>query len=241
LRVNEIFHSVQGEGTRAGVPCAFIRLTGCHLRCVWCDTEYAFNEGAWMTLAEILERVRAFKCRTVEVTGGEPLLQPDVYPLMDRLLAEYETVLLETSGAVSIARVDPRVVRIVDFKCPSSGEAERNDWSNVRLLTPRDEVKFVIGSREDYEFARYAVSRHDLPARCTVLFSPVVPSDREPQPGVQSLPVGEEAAAAGEAGGPNDTEFGPAMLAGWLLEDGLDVRVSLQLHKIIWPAATRGV
>jgi len=159
LRVNEIFHSIQGEGTRAGARCAFIRLTGCNLRCAYCATTYAFDQGEPMTLDEIVERVTAFNCPTVEVTGGEPLLQPDVYPLLDRLLDEFETVLLETSGAVSIARVDPRVVRIVDFKCPSSGEAGRNDWGNIDLLTARDEIKFVIGGRADYEWARDVIRK----------------------------------------------------------------------------------
>jgi 7-carboxy-7-deazaguanine synthase len=220
LRVNEIFHSVQGEGTRAGVPCAFVRLTGCNLRCTWCDAQYAFDEGEWMTLDEILQRVRAFDCPTVEITGGEPLLQPNVYRLMERLLDEFATVLLETSGAVSIAAVDPRVVRIVDFKCPSSGEFEKNDWGNVDLLRATDEVKFVIGTGEDYEWARAVVRKYDLPARCTVLFSPV-------------------------AGSPDAATTGgwlePAKLAARVLEDRLGVRLSLQLHKIIWPGAPRGV
>lgn len=223
LRVNEIVHSVQGEGTRAGLRCVFIRLTGCHLRCTYCDTEYAFHEGTWMTLDEILERVRTFECPMVEVTGGEPLLQPNVYPLMERLLDEFETVLLETSGAISIAKVDRRVVRIVDFKCPSSGEVERNDWGNIDLLAPSDEVKFVIGTRADYEWAREAVRKHDLPSRCPVLFAPVTG-----RPGVDSLTPGKG-------------HLEPARLAEWLLEDRLDVRLGLQLHKIVWPGATRGV
>jgi 7-carboxy-7-deazaguanine synthase len=219
LRVNEIFHSVQGEGTRAGERCVFIRLTGCHLRCTYCDTKYAFDEGEWMTLDEILARVRAFNCPTVEVTGGEPLLQPNVYPLMERLLDEFDTVLLETSGTLSIAKVDPRVVRIVDFKCPSSGAMERNDWANVEPLKPTDEVKFVIGTREDYEWACNMVRKYDLPLLCPVLFSPVT-----------APPNGD--ARQGLA---------PEKLAEWLLDDRLDVRLSLQLHKIIWPTRTRGV
>jgi 7-carboxy-7-deazaguanine synthase len=219
LCVNEIFHSVQGEGTRTGVRCVFIRLTGCHLRCAYCDTRYAFNEGDWMTLDEILERVRVYGCPTVEVTGGEPLLQPNVYPLIQRLVDEFETVLLETSGTLSIAQVDPRVVRIVDLKCPSSGEMERNEWSNVDRLRPTDEVKFVIGTRADYEWARDVVRKYDLASRCPVLFSPVArpPNGGEP-PGLD-----------------------PEKLVEWLLEDRLDVRLSLQLHKIIWPTRTRGV
>ncbi|MFQ5807084.1 MAG: radical SAM protein [Phycisphaerae bacterium] len=223
LRVNEIFYSVQGEGTRAGVRCVFIRLTGCHLRCTYCDTAYAFYEGEWMTLDEILERVRGYKCLTVEVTGGEPLLQPKVYPLMERLADEFETVLLETSGAVSVAKVDPRVVRIVDFKCPSSGEVERNDWDNVNLLRPIDEVKFVIGTRADYEWARDVIREYDLPSRCPVLFAPVTG-----HPGAGSLTLAKG-------------QLEPVRLAEWLLEDGLDVRLGLQLHKIIWPTRARGV
>lgn len=211
LRVNEIFHSVQGEGTRIGRRCAFIRLTGCHLRCTWCDTQYAFHEGAWMTLDEILERVRAYRCPLVEVTGGEPLLQPAVQPLLTRLADEYETVLLETGGAVSIAPVDPRIVRIMDIKCPGSGEAHRNNWSNIDRLTPRDEVKFVLADRGDYDWARDILARHDLTQRCPVLLSPV------------------------------HDALAPPDLARWVLEDRLDVRVGLQLHKLIWPSQTRGV
>ncbi|RMF84664.1 MAG: radical SAM protein [Planctomycetota bacterium] len=222
LKINEIFHSVQGEGTRAGRPCVFVRLTGCHLRCAYCDTAYAFYEGDWMTLPEILERVRSFGCGFVEVTGGEPLLQPNVYPLLTALADEFETVALETSGAVRIDRVDPRVIRIVDFKTPDSGEAARNDWSNVDLLTRRDEVKFVIASRGDYEWSRDILARHALAERCTVLFSPVTPP-----------PAG----GAPSAGGGLD----PATLTAWVLADRLDVRVNLQLHKLIWSPDARGV
>ena len=218
LLVNEIFYSIQGEGTRAGLPCVFVRLTGCPLRCSWCDTAYAFTEGQWMTLDEIVEQVRAFGCPMVELTGGEPLAQQYVYVLLDRLLAEFPTVLLETSGAINIARVDPRVVRIVDVKCPSSGEAERNDWSNVDLLTPRDEIKFVIGTQADYEWARECVREHDLTSRCPVLMSPVM-----------------VLADGGSSG------LAPADLAAWILRDRLNVRLSLQLHKILWPGETRGV
>jgi 7-carboxy-7-deazaguanine synthase len=211
LRVNEIFHSVQGEGTHAGVRCVFVRLTGCHLRCTHCDTAYAFYEGDWMTLDEVLERVRAHDCPTVEVTGGEPLLQPAVYPLMTRLADELETVLLETSGTVSIEKVDPRVARIMDIKCPSSGAAEHNHWRNIELLTPHDEVKFVIGDRADYDWARGVIERHSLLSRCPVLVMPVFDLLR------------------------------PVDLANWVLEDRLNVRVGLQLHKLIWPPTSRGV
>jgi 7-carboxy-7-deazaguanine synthase len=211
LRVNEVFHSIQGEGTRAGVPCVFIRLTGCHLRCAWCDTAYAFHEGEWMLLEDVLARVREYRCPTVEVTGGEPLLQPAVYPLLARLADEFATVLLETSGALPIDTVDPRVVRIVDVKCPGSGEAGRNQWPNIDLLTPRDEVKFVLAGRGDYDWARDVLARYDLLARCPVIFAPV-----------HGL-------------------LAPADLARWILEDRLNVRLGLQLHKLIWPAAERGV
>lgn len=223
LRVNEIFHSVQGEGTRAGVRCVFIRLTGCNLRCTYCDTAYAFDDGEWVTLDEVMVRAGAFDCPTVEVTGGEPLLQPSVYPLIERLLDEFETVLLETSGAAGIAKVDPRVVRIVDFKCPSSGEVERNDWTNIDLLTPNDEVKFVIGTRADYEWSREVIRKHDLTSRCPVLLSPV------------TAPPTTNASASSVTG------LAPDQLAEWLLADQLDVRLGLQLHKIIWSPAKRGV
>jgi 7-carboxy-7-deazaguanine synthase len=218
LLVNEIFYSIQGEGTRAGLPCAFIRLTGCPLRCSYCDTAYAFSEGRWMTLGEILAQVRGFGCPTVELTGGEPLAQPQAYELLDRLAAEFATVLLETSGALSIARVDPRVVRIVDVKCPSSGEEGKNDWSNLALLTPRDEVKFVIGTQADYEWARERIREHDLTRRCPVLLSPVTVLENGEPSGLK-----------------------PADLAGWILADRLEVRLNLQLHKILWPEETRGV
>jgi len=209
--VNEIFHSVQGEGTRAGMRCVFVRLTGCHLRCTWCDTAYAFYEGQWRALDEIVAEVRRYGCDLVEVTGGEPLLQPNVYPLLERLADEFATVLLETSGALPIDRVDPRVVRIVDVKCPGSGEAARNCWDNLMQLTPRDEVKFVLADRADYEWARDVIARHDLPRRATVLLSPV------------------------------HGALASVDLVTWVLADRLDVRVGLQLHKYIWPPETRGV
>ena len=221
--MNEIFHSLQGEGTRAGTRCIFIRLTSCNLRCAYCDTPYAFDEGDWMTLDQIIERVRTFECPTVEVTGGEPLLQPNVYPLMQRLLDEFATVLLETSGAASIAKVDPRVVRIVDFKCPSSGEGEKNNWTNVDALTEHDEVKFVIGDRADYEWARRVIRKYDLTLRCPVLLSPVTAPP--PADGAES----------------SVTSLPPDRLAEWLLADRLDVRLGLQLHKIIWSPTKRGV
>jgi 7-carboxy-7-deazaguanine synthase len=212
LTVNEIFHSIQGESTHAGRPCVFVRLTACDLRCRWCDTPYAFHEGRKMTVDEVVADVAARGCPLVEVTGGEPLLQADVYPLMQRLLDAGKTVLIETGGHRSIAQVPDGVVRIVDVKCPGSGEAARNDWSNLALLKPTDEVKFVIADRADYEFAREVVQREMLTERvAAVLFSPV---------------------HAGLAG---------KQLAEWVIADRLEVRVQLQMHKYIWSPTTRGV
>jgi 7-carboxy-7-deazaguanine synthase len=212
LTVNEIFHSIQGESTFAGEPCVFVRLTACDLRCRWCDTPYAFHEGQKMSVDEVVNRVEAYGCPTVEITGGEPLLQADVYPLMRRLLATGKTVLIETGGHRSIADVPEGVVRVMDVKCPGSGESERNDWSNLGHLTLRDQVKFVIASRADYEYARDVVQRERLATRCgTVLFSPVH----------GELPLRE--------------------LAEWVLADRLPVRLQLQMHKYIWDPQTRGV
>ena len=212
LTVNEVFHSIQGESTFAGAPCVFVRLTACDLRCAWCDTPYAFTEGRKRTVADVVDEVVAFGCPVVELTGGEPLLQDDVYPLMDALLARGLTVLLETGGHISLERVPGGVVKIVDLKCPASGESARNHWPNLDLVGQRDEVKFVIQDRADYEFARAAVGRHALERRCgAVLFSPVH--------GV----------------------LAPPELAAWILEDRLPVRLQLQVHKYIWGAHARGV
>ncbi len=212
LTVNEIFHSIQGESTHTGRPCVFVRLTGCDLRCVWCDTPYAFHEGRKLDVDEVVAAVEQYRCDLVEITGGEPLLQEDVYPLMDRLLATGATVLLETGGHVSVARVPAAVVKVVDVKCPGSGECDRNAWDNLSRLTDRDQVKFVIADRVDYEFARDVVRRHTLETRCgTVLFSAVH----------DLLP--------------------PARLAEWMLADRLPVRLQIQLHKHLWGADTRGV
>lgn len=212
LTINEIFHSIQGESTHAGRPCVFVRLTACDLRCRWCDTPYAFHEGRKMTVDEVVADVEARGCPMVEVTGGEPLLQPDVYPLMQRLLESGKTVLVETGGHRSIAQVPPGVIRVMDVKCPGSGESHRNDWSNLDRLTPADEVKFVIADRRDYEFARDIVRREGLDGRvAAVLFSPV------------------------------HQELDPRELAQWVIADAVPVRVQLQLHKYIWSADTRGV
>jgi 7-carboxy-7-deazaguanine synthase len=212
LTVNEIFHSIQGESTYAGRPCVFVRLTACDLRCSWCDTPYSFHEGRKRSLEDVLAEVRSYECPLVEVTGGEPLLQEEVYPLMDALLADGRTVLLETGGHRSTARVPAPVVAIVDVKCPGSGEAHRNDWSNLDRLRAHDEVKFVIKDRVDYEYARDVVRQRDLAARAAaVLFSPVH--------GV----------------------LDPKDLSAWVLADRLPVRVQLQVHKYIWSPETRGV
>jgi 7-carboxy-7-deazaguanine synthase len=212
LTINEIFHSIQGESTHTGRPCVFVRLTACDLRCSWCDTPYAFTEGRKLSIDDVVAEVKRYECDLVEITGGEPLLQRDVYPLMDRLLESGRTVMLETGGHISISEVPAQVIRIVDVKCPGSGESEKNHWPNLDLLTPQDEVKFVIKDRADYEFARDAVARHDLIGRTrAVLFSPVH--------GV--LPAKD--------------------LAAWILQDKLPVRLQLQAHKYIWGADVRGV
>ena len=212
LTINEIFYSVQGESSYAGRPCVFVRLTACDLRCSWCDTPYAFHEGTKRSLDSVLEEVDAYRCPLVEVTGGEPLLQAEVYPLLESLLARGRTVLLETGGHRSTARVPTGVVTILDVKCPGSGESEKNDWSNLARLQPHDEVKFVIKDRTDYEYARQIVARHDLAGRAAAVhFSPVH--------GVMDART----------------------LSEWVLADDLPVRVQLQLHKYIWDPATRGV
>ena len=212
LTINEIYHSIQGESTWAGEPCVFVRLTFCDLRCNYCDTEYAFYEGRKQTLQEIVDAVAAFQCPLVEITGGEPLLQKNVLSLMTMLADAGQTVLLETSGAHDISKVDPRVHRIMDLKTPGSGECARNLFSNIEHLTKRDEVKFVIGSREDYEWSRAQVGRYALTQRCgAVLFSPIF--DR----------------------------IDPREIVEWILADKLPVRFQLQMHKFIWTPTERGV
>lgn len=216
LKIHEIFYSIQGESTFAGRPCVLVRLTGCQMRCTWCDTEYAFYDGTWRRRAEVLAEVASFGCPLVELTGGEPLLQPAARPLITELCDAGHEVLLETGGGVNISDVDPRVRRIVDVKCPGSGEAENNHWPNLDLLTERDEVKFVITGRADYDFARQVIARHDLASRCPVHLSPV-----HELPGTEGL--------------------APVQLAEWILEDHLPVRLQLQQHKFIWDPSTRGV
>jgi 7-carboxy-7-deazaguanine synthase len=211
IRVTEIFFSIQGESTHAGRPCVFVRLTGCPLRCTWCDTEYAFHGGADMTIDEVTARVKTYDCPLIEITGGEPLHQPAALPLIERLCGEGFEVLIETSGAIDIASVDRRARVIMDIKCPGSGMTDRMLWANISQLSFQDEAKFVVKDRADYEWARALVRRHDLTARCHVLFSPVF------------------------------GELDPRCLAEWLLADRLHVRFQLQLHKIIWSPDMRGV
>lgn len=225
LKVNEVFHSIQGESTWAGLPCVFIRLTGCHLRCHYCDTEYAFHEGTKRTLDDLVTEALGFGTSLVEVTGGEPLLQPNVHPLMARLCDAGKTVLLETSGACDIAPCDPRVIRIMDLKTPGSGESEQNLWSNIDHLTPRDEVKFVLCDRADYDWARDVIERHKLHERVRcILVSAVAPM----RPGL-------------EIAGTSGSGLPLRDLAEWVLADRLPVRLQTQLHKLIWDPMTRGV
>jgi 7-carboxy-7-deazaguanine synthase len=212
LTVNEIYQSVQGESTSAGLRCVFVRTTACDLRCTYCDTTYAFYEGKKRMVADVLAEVLAFDCPLVEITGGEPLLQKNVLPLMAALCDAGRTVLIETSGAHDISKIDPRVHRIMDLKTPGSGECARNLFSNIEFLTKRDEVKFVIGSREDYEWSREQVRDFGLANKCgAVLFSPVF------------------------------GKIEPREIVEWIIADKLDVRFQLQLHKFIWEPTAKGV
>lgn len=217
LRITEIFHSIQGESTWAGLPCTFVRITGCPLRCVWCDTAYAFQGGDRMTLSEIVARVQELGTSLVEVTGGEPLSHPNAFPLVKALLDRDFTVLVETSGAFDVAPLDPRAHTIMDLKCPGSGESARNLWANLDHLTERDEVKFVVKDRADYEWTRDTIRTRGLDGRIAdgtlraLLISPVW--------------------------GDVDLED----LSGWILEDHLPVRFQVQLHKLIWGPTRTGV
>jgi 7-carboxy-7-deazaguanine synthase len=204
LLVSEVFYSLQGETSRMGLPTVFVRLTGCPLRCTWCDTEYAFTGGRRMSLAAILDAVAGYGVRRVCVTGGEPLAQKNCRPLLVSLCDAGHDVSLETSGALDIGGIDPRVSRIVDLKAPGSGETERNRWQNIPLLTFRDELKFVLAGRADYEWAKQAIDSHRLEPRCAILFSPV------------------------------QDALDPRELAEWILADRLPVRLQLQLHRLLW-------
>jgi len=243
LVANEIYLSLQGESTFAGLPCIFVRLTACDLRCSYCDTAYAFSEGKKKSLEEILSEVRRLaapfsnsqpstlnsQLPLVELTGGEPLLQKNSLPLMRSLCDEGFTVLLETSGAHDISPVDPRVHRIMDLKCPSSGEVERNRWSNLKHLKPTDEIKFVIGTVEDYEWAKQQIAEHKLDAICPLLFSWVHPlSPAQHDKSLKKVPAGQ-------------TPISRQQLAEKIIADALPVRFQVQMHKVIWPPEQRGV
>jgi 7-carboxy-7-deazaguanine synthase len=226
--ITEIFRSIQGEGTRAGLPCIFVRLTGCNLRCTWCDTAYAFYGGKQITIDEVCEKVRELsspstangnEIRLLELTGGEPLLQPEVIPLAEKLLAAGYTLMIETSGERFIGKLPREVIKIVDVKCPDSGAADTFDFANLGALGPADEIKFVIASRRDYEFAREFTAQHSLVAKVhQVIFSPSTPDPAGKWPGLEARELTE-----------------------WILADGVPVRLGLQLHKFIWDPSMHGV
>ena len=211
LTVNEIFFSIQGEGTRSGRPCVFVRLTGCPLRCRWCDTAYAFHDGTRREADDVLAEIERHPSRLLCLTGGEPLAQPSAAPFVTRLVDAGWEVVIETSGHVSLEGLDRRAVVILDVKAPASGETDRMHWPNLESLTPRDEAKFVIDDRADYEWSRGILRERRLAERCTVLFSPV------------------------------HGRLDPGLLGRWIVDDGLPVRLQLQLHKYLWPGVTRGV
>jgi 7-carboxy-7-deazaguanine synthase len=213
LKVNEIFYSIQGESSYAGRPCVFVRLTGCNLRCSYCDTRYAYDEGDLMEINDVLKRVASYKCPLVEVTGGEPLIQKETPSLIHNLLEAGHEVLLETNGSQDIGQVDERCVKVMDIKCPTSGEEGKTDLKNLALLADTDEIKFVIGDRGDYDYAKKILNSMDLkPSPISrVHFSPVF------------------------------GKMDPGLLAKWILADHLDVRLHLQIHKIIWDPEKRGV
>jgi len=227
MQITEIYKSLQGESTYSGLPCVFVRLTGCNLRCFWCDTEYSFYGGKRMTSDQVSSEVERLSPGggLVEITGGEPMLQErELVPFMERLVARGHTVLLETSGERPLRSVPAEIVKIVDVKCPDSGEGGTFRIENLETLVPHDEVKFVIGSRRDYEFARDFVRRHDLEGRVhAVLFSPAFRKD---------------ASGRHEAG---NCLLDPEQLAGWMLEDAVKARLGLQIHKLIWDPALKGV
>lgn len=212
LEVSEIFMSIQGEGTRAGVPCVFVRLSGCNLSCFWCDTNYAQSEpGTKMSMQEIVDKVRDYDCPTVELTGGEPLIQQESAELLKTFCDEGFCTLVETNGTQDISQLDPRVIVIFDIKCPSSAESDKTDWQSIKHLKLTDEVKFVIAERDDFDYAIKIIEEYDLCNICQVIFSPVIKLLK------------------------------PEKLASWILEKRLRVRLGLQLHKIIWPDIERGV
>ncbi|MGY8765277.1 MAG: radical SAM protein [Nitrospinaceae bacterium] len=211
LEVTEIYKSVQGESTYMGLPCVFIRLTGCNLRCVWCDTAHAFHDGEKLSILQIIDKVKSYDIKLVEITGGEPLLQKEVFPLMESLLKNEFKVMLETSGSLAINNVPAKVIKIIDLKCPGSGEENKNLWENLNHLTPTDEIKFVIADKADYEWSKKVLQDYELDKKVPVLFSPVF----------EKLKLKD--------------------LTEWILEDNLPVRLHTQLHKYIWDQKTIGV
>jgi 7-carboxy-7-deazaguanine synthase len=211
LEVTEIYKSVQGESTYMGLPCVFIRLTGCNLRCVWCDTAHAFHDGEKLSILQIIDKVKSYDIKLVEITGGEPLLQKEVFPLMESLLKNEFKVMLETSGSLAINNVPAKVIKIIDLKCPGSGEEDKNLWENLNHLTPTDEIKFVIADKADYEWSKKVLQDYELDKKVPVLFSPVF----------EKLKLKD--------------------LTEWILEDNLPVRLHTQLHKYIWDQKTIGV
>ena len=211
VKVNEIFYSIQGESTYSGMPCIFIRLSGCNLRCSWCDTAYAYDDGFDITIDDILKQVKKFNCRLVEVTGGEPLLQAGTPVLIERLLNKGYEVLLETNGSLDTTGIDERCIKIIDVKCPSSGESKKNRLENLKRLNPLDQLKFVIETRDDYAFAKKILKEVPAISGNRVLFSPV------------------------------SKKLKPSLLAEWILDDGLEARLHLQIHKIVWPDIKKGV
>jgi len=211
LKVNEIYYSIQGESTHVGRPCIFIRLTYCNLRCTYCDTEYAFYEGKDIEIPEIMAKIKQWNCNLVEVTGGEPLFQDECIDLLNELTNQNYEVLLETGGSLSISDVPKEIIRIVDFKCPSSGMAKKNLWSIVNDLQPHDEVKFVIGDREDFDWAIDMLNKYSLNRKCSILFSPTF------------------------------GKIDPSLIVEWILEGDIPVRMQLQMHKHIWESEGKGV
>jgi 7-carboxy-7-deazaguanine synthase len=211
IKINEIYLSVQGESSHTGLPCVFVRLTGCNLRCVWCDTAYSFHEGKTQSIDQTLEEVKKFGVNLVEITGGEPLMQEGVYPLMNALLKSGYQVMLETGGSLSLNKVPRDVIKIMDLKCPGSGEHKKNNLDNLKLLAPHDEIKFVILDRQDYEWSRDLIKKYKINETAPILFSPVY----------DKLELKE--------------------MVKWILEDRLPVRLQTQLHKIIWDKETQGV
>jgi len=212
LKINEIYHSIQGESTSAGKPCVFVRLTYCNLRCTYCDTEYAFYDGKDMSVQKVIDEVEKYNCKLVEVTGGEPLVQmEECLDLMKNLCDLGYEVMIETGGSLSITDIDPRVKIIMDLKCPSCGMEKKNLYENLQYLKPTDELKFVIGNREDYEWTKIILDKYNLHRKCEILFSVVF------------------------------GELEPVQLVNWILEDKLDVRFQLQMHKFIWHLETKGV